>query len=649
MSIEKMSLVNIVGNVDDMDRAMTACCDFGSFHPESGTTYASELSGAVAVQESNPYSSIIKRIVDLSYKMNFKLFQTDGVDSTFKFSDFERQVAGIEEKFEQLHTAKEELSVQVSSNEQVLVQLNHMKGLAERFDDLFACKEVSIRFGSLPNDSFSKLSYYNDKPFYFFTFDEDEQYHWGVYFVPSVMKEEIDDIFQSLFFQRIRVPDYAHQTPDVAIVNIGKMLDDYRLELKEVEKELKEFIDHNKTILRQVFTALKFDSDTFELRKFAVIKSGEFVLTGFVPKRLGEKFQKCFDDISSCDCVIREVDADPRLTPPVKLRNNWFTRPFEMFVTMYGLPEYGGFDPTPLVAFTYCFLFGMMFGDLGQGILLSIIGGLMWKLKKMMLGRILMRVGIFSAGFGVVYGSVFGLEHLLDPFYKAVFGLDQKPVDVFHSETTDNLLLIAIAIGAVLITVSIVINIILGLRKRDYERSIFGHNGIAGLVFYVSVIGAAALLMIANVNVLNPVFIVCCIVLPLLLIFMREPLSRWVSKKKKPKEESEGVGTFILTNFFELFENVLSYITNTVSFLRVGGFILSHAGMMTVVLTLMEMIGGFGSPIVFVVGNLFVMGLEGLIVGIQVLRLEFYEIFSRFYEGDGKEFRPVVVSYKIDE
>ena len=154
--------------------------------------------------------------------------------------------------------------------------------------------------------------------------------------------------------------------------------------------------------------------------------------------------------------------------------------------------------------------------------------------------------------------------------------------------------------------------------------------------------------MIFNVNVLNPAFIILCIVFPLLLIFLREPLSKWMAKRKDLKPE-DGVGGFIITNFFELFENVLSYITNTVSFLRVGGFILSHAGMMAVVLTLMEMIGGFGSPIVFVIGNIFVMAMEGLIVGIQVLRLEFYEIFSRFYEGDGKEFRPVVVSYKIDD
>lgn len=648
MSIEKMSLVNIVGSIDEMDRAMTVCCESGCFHPENASQYINDLKGGTMLQDANPYTPLIKRIVDLSYKMNFKLSFEDTSKLRLKSADFEKKVSEIEDRLEELRVKKEELSQKVSGNEQVLTQLHHMKGLAEEFDDIFACKEVASRFGILPNDSFDKLSYYNDKPFFFFTFDVDEQYHWGVYFVPVVLKDDIDEIFRSLFFQRIRIPDYAHQTPDIAIVNITKMLEDYHIELKAVEKEIKDFIADHKTILRQIFTLIKFDSDTFELRKYVVVKTDKFILAGFVPKRSGPKFQERFNDLASCDCVLREVDADPRLTPPVKLKNNWFTRPFEMFVTMYGLPSYGDFDPTPLVAYTYCFLFGMMFGDLGQGLLLSVIGLLLWKFKKMMLGRILERVGIFSAIFGTIYGSVFGLEHLLDPFYVNVLGLSGKPVEVFNPETTNMLLLLAIGIGAVLITVSIIINIILGLRKKDYERSVFGHNGIAGLVFYVSVIGAAALLMIFNVNVLNPIFIILCIVLPLLLIFLREPLSKWLAKKKDLKPE-DGVGGFIITNFFELFENVLSYITNTVSFLRVGGFVLSHAGMMAVVLTLMEMIGGVGSPIVFVIGNIFVMAMEGLIVGIQVLRLEFYEIFSRFYDGDGKEFHPVVVSYKIDD
>ena len=103
----------------------------------------------------------------------------------------------------------------------------------------------------------------------------------------------------------------------------------------------------------------------------------------------------------------------------------------------------------------------------------------------------------------------------------------------------------------------------------------------------------------------------------------------------------DGVGGFIIEGFFELFEVVLSYVTNTLSFLRVGGFVLSHAGMMLVVATLMNMTSGAGSILVMILGNLFVMGLEGLIVGIQVLRLEFYEMFSRFFEGDGNIFNPL--------
>ena len=86
---------------------------------------------------------------------------------------------------------------------------------------------------------------------------------------------------------------------------------------------------------------------------------------------------------------------------------------------------------------------------------------------------------------------------------------------------------------------------------------------------------------------------------------------------------------------------VLSFITNTMSFLRVGGFVLSHAGMMLVVYTLAEMVGGFGEIIVLILGNVFVMCLEGLIVGIQVLRLEFYEMFSRYYEGNGIPFKTI--------
>ena len=155
-------------------------------------------------------------------------------------------------------------------------------------------------------------------------------------------------------------------------------------------------------------------------------------------------------------------------------------------------------------------------------------------------------------------------------------------------------------------------------------------------------------MLVSGINLFNPLFILLVIVLPLVLIALKEPLARLCEHKRDFKPEGGAAG-FIMQTFFELFEMMLSYITNTLSFLRVGGFVLSHAGMMSVVMTLAEMVGATGSPVVVIIGNIFVMGLEGLLVGIQVLRLVFYETFSRFYEGDGKPYVPAKVEYEEEK
>ena len=142
-------------------------------------------------------------------------------------------------------------------------------------------------------------------------------------------------------------------------------------------------------------------------------------------------------------------------------------------------------------------------------------------------------------------------------------------------------------------------------------------------------------------QIVNTAYVLGLIVLPIVVIFFREVLGGLLERRSDWKPESWG--NFLMQNFFEVFEYLLSYATNTMSFLRVGAFVLVHAGMMLVVFTLAEMTSGIGYILIAVVGNVFVMGLEGLLVGIQVLRLEFYEMFSRFFDGDGRPFHPVVV------
>ena len=197
---------------------------------------------------------------------------------------------------------------------------------------------------------------------------------------------------------------------------------------------------------------------------------------------------------------------------------------------------------------------------------------------------------------------------------------------------------VAIAIGMGIILLCMVLNIINSVRSHDVEKIYFDTNGAAGLVFFFALASVIVLYMSGRALPATAVLTVM-FVIPLLVMFFKEPLTAIVEKKAEKIEG--GLVMFITQGFFELFEVLLSYFSNTLSFVRVGAFAVSHAAMMQVVLMLAGAeAGGNTNWAVVVGGNLFVCGMEGLIVGIQVLRLEYYELFSRFYRGSGRAFEP---------
>ena len=201
--------------------------------------------------------------------------------------------------------------------------------------------------------------------------------------------------------------------------------------------------------LNQIKGELLFLEKTFEARKYVVDMGDRYSISGFAAADDVEYICSVFADLPGMEMEVRPAHSDKRFAPPTKLKNGWFARPFAMFVEMYGLPNYEDIDPTPFVAFTYTLLFGMMFGDVGQGLILILVGYLAAKLKGMKLGEIGIRIGISSTLFGFVYGSVFGDEHLLDPLYQSLFHLEEKPIEVMGGDFIMPLLICAIAIGAV--------------------------------------------------------------------------------------------------------------------------------------------------------------------------------------------------------
>ena len=333
--------------------------------------------------------------------------------------------------------------------------------------------------------------------------------------------------------------------------------------------------------------------------------------------------------------IVVEDDHDAYFgEPPTKLENPKLFKPFEMFIKMYGLPKSGEMDPTIFVGIMYSFIFGAMFGDVGQGLLLFIGGAILYFTKKMNLAGIVSLAGIFSTFFGFMFGSVFGFEDIIEA--KWIRPINHMTTLPFIGKL-NTVFIVSIAFGMGIILISMIFHIINGIRAKDTEATWFDANGVAGLIFYGAAVTCIVLFMTGH-SLPGGIVLAVMFGVPLLLIALKEPLTNKIKKKTEKMEQSKAM--FVTQAFFELFETLLSYFSNTLSFIRIGAFAVSHASIMEVVLMLAGAESGHINWVVIVLGNLFVCGFEGLIVGIQVLRLVYYEMFSRFYKGSGREFKP---------
>ncbi len=637
MAIAKTQLITITSNLANLDQLLMRFIDLEDFHPVLSTKIVDSVHGLTSFKSDNLCTGILNELnqIEKEFNLNLPVSEIRSLDYNFD---------SMMETIKESHQILLERVNQIKENQQMITKYNdslkhvmNIETLDVSLDDIFSCAYIVSRIGRLPNDSVEKLKYYRNRPFLFRTFLVDQSYNWGMYFTTQEYEREVDNIFSSLFFERIYIPDFVHGTPEKAKETLTHEIEILTAKNEELKKEMQTIEDSYQDRLSTIKGELLFLNQIFEARKYVIGFGDRFTISGFTEIENVDKVKKQFEGIDDLEIEVRPPKSDKRITPPTKLKNRWFSRPFSMFVEMYGVPAYGDIDPTPFVAITYSILFGIMFGDLGQGLVLILFGFIMSKWKKMKLGEIGIRIGISSALFGLLYGSFFGNEEILTPIYTELLGLPGKPIHVMDSEFTMTLLIAAIVIGAVLIILSIIMGIITNIKRHHYVEAVMSHNGLSGLVFYTYILLAVGLKLLGVADLLAWYFLVPFIVIPVILIFFKEPLER--KFEGKPMFPN-GFGGFFVEGFFELFDVALSYITNTMSFMRVGGFVLSHAGMMLVVSSLMGMVAN-GSLLVAIFGNLFVMVLEGLIVGIQVLRLEFYEMFSRYYDGNGVAFQTI--------
>lgn len=599
MAIVPMKFVSACTDREHLDEMLMKTRTCGLLHPVSASEIVTEDNGGQLLNEDNPYSGYRQTIRNLAHSIGCEIKENAAPSKAYTKEEIEAFIAEITDKFGINSDSSEVLLT--PDDEAALKELSKCG-----FERIHACRYLNFGFGRLPADSFPKLSMYGQENFVHHRCHATDQYIWMVYVTSDSYAQKVRKIFQDLYFEPIEIP----------AVDVHRLMEEYRERINDV------------------YAYCEQEDGVCSMYPDVAVLDSKMIVSGFIQADQQQKFQNVFTGMP-VDFRFKEPSEMPQCKCPTVLRNNWFARPFELFVEMYSLPQYGDFDPTFFMALTYCLLFGIMFGDMGQGLALMVIGFAFEKKGKLF--GVIGRVGITSTIFGFLFGSLFGYEDALNPIHQKLFHVREKLFDVMANSNTMFLLISAIAIGAVLIMITQMINIANNAKKKKYGEVLFSQNGVAGLVFYGSIMFAIVYSQLNGVNIAkNPLYIIICFVLPVICFVMKEPFTNAVEHKAmKPKE---GWGGYVTQSIFEMIEILLSFVTNSMSYLRVGGFVLSHAGMMLVVMTLVKMTGNAG-PVVLIIGNAFVMILEGLIVGIQTLRLEYYEMFSRYYTGGGVRFK----------
>lgn len=675
MSIEKMKLVSFTGKTNKLDKIISKCLLNGEFHveqadeyigfndilkltlssgsdihlegileystvdgkfnPQQAIQYMSNVLGISTNVGENPNAAIQQSVKELADEFKFDVEDYSGKNDKLEIDEdeLEEYVVSVGGKVGELNRKRKELLDQLKECEDGISKFSHFEGLEIPIDELLSSEFVATRFGRMPKENAEKLEIaYSDNPYVLYipcTVQGEDS--WGAYVAPRDRADEVDRIFSALHFERMWIPGAVGSIDDI-IKNLKDNEEIIRASIKECDDKIKEIFNTEENKLKAIYAMLRAKNTVFEVRKYAFILENSFYMVGWVPAKKAKALVSKLTSFKGVEAEVYDPKDVPEHEPPVRLKNPKFTRPYEYFVNMYGLPNYNDMDITFFVALVYTFVFGVMFGDVGQGLVLAIGGFLAYKFKKIELGKIVVPCGIASTIGGLVFGSVFGFEEALDPLYHAI-GLESKPVDVM--ESVNGVLVFAIAIGVVLVIAAMLLHTVISLKRKQIGEALFSENGIAGIIFYCC--GASAIYAFMG----GPTLIPNVVLIPLMIgmfaiLFCKEILIGIVDHHKNWKPDS--ISDFILQNLFECLEYVLSYFSNTLSFLRVGAFVIVHASMMMVVFTLAGDTSSVKGIIVVILGNIVVIALEGLLTGIQSLRLVFYEMFSRCHEGGGKNF-----------
>ena len=605
--------------------------------------------------DSHFYDSLSKAYTELGYDSSLAGIK----DCSAPCDDDRKKAADIIAAYTDLKTRIADATDEAHKVNEAYKEAMAFSNLKVSYSELEHLSFLSLRIGRIPENQYEDLKYRLEGSAVVIKLGNDSSH----ILVASSKKGRfaLDAELKNHNFVELEVPAEFKGVPESALKGLEQKKAEADKNLEELITEKSNFAETHQAQIEKLlgsFTiAVQIEDVTRRLESTELV----YRITGWIPASETENYMKGLDELTEGRIAIRAYEPfevpsvmSGKEQVPVKLKHGKFVKSFERMIFSYGSPVYGAIDPTPFVAVFFTILFGIMFGDFGQG-LFFVLFGILMLCNVIKVGAwnkfapIFMAIGISSSIMGLLTGEFFGTETVLEPFAEWVTGLFGTPrapiLKLMPSADPKSIYVmfgvfgVAVAIGFVINTCGLVLNIINNLGRKRYAEALLGKNGLAGAVFFWYVIALVLRIVLAKHAV--AAYDIIIILVSLFFAAFAEPFERALNHEKPLFEN--GFGTYVISGAVELIEVVSGYLSNTVSFVRVGAFALSHAVLNFTILTLTEMVGGprsIGGIIVLIAGNALIIVLEGMIVAIQVIRLQYYEFFSKFFHETGKEFKP---------
>lgn len=536
--IVKMKFLSISGPRTDIDRVCDVYLSKYAMQLENAITELRTTDNLLPFVEVNPYKEPLARTEQF-----VSILEGGGydVDRTLSKEDMLALVRDINSSYVDLQEKKELLKKKKDLLTEKFSVLEPFGSMKLELQKVLHYKYMQVRFGRMAVDYYQRLGkyLYDDLDAVFIEAAQNDNYVYGCYFAANADVGKADSIFRSLHFERIRIPMEYIGTPQEACTNLQNDIKETTKRIEDAKEKIKKLMTDHAPQLLGTQKRLQELANNFDVRRSAARISNDeqednYILCGWMSEENVEKFLK---ETKNDDKVFIMVEEDREKffgEPPTELKNPKLFKPFEMFIRMYGLPAHNEMDPTIFVALTYTFIFGAMFGDVGQGLCLFAGGGLLYLTKKMNLAGIISVAGLFSTFFGFMFGSIFGFEDVIEAHWL-------RPTEAMTNlpfiGQLNTVFVIAIAFGMGLNILVMIFQIINAVRARDTGNIWFSHNGIAGLVFYGFLIATIVLFMTGH-KMPGNIMLVLFLGVPVLLFLFKEPLTNLVERNHKKMEES---------------------------------------------------------------------------------------------------------------